>query len=148
MKTSFFLSLGIIFILGSIFLFLKQETRVEKSIRSVKIGTASILVEVADTFESRKRGLSGREKLPDGTGMLFIFENPGFHGFWMKEMHFAIDIIWVNSENRVVGVEKEVSPTTFPEIFYPNEAIKYVLEVPAGFSETHGLDTGIEMYLE
>ena len=158
MKDFFFLVLGLIFIFGSIFLFLKQPYHGENQRRILKIDETSIEVEVADTAETRMQGLSDREVLPEGTGMFFVFEKPAPYGFifssagsnkfWMKGMNFAIDIVWVNESFEVVGIENDISPETFPKIFYPNIAIKYVLEVPSGFSRNHGIDIGDIMYFE
>ena len=148
MRDFFFLVLGLIFIFGSIFLFLKQPYHGENQRRILKIDETSIEVEVADTAETRMQGLSGREVLPEGTGMFFVFEKPAPYGFWMKGMNFAIDIVWVNESFEVVGIENDISPETFPKIFYPNIAIKYVLEVPSGFSRNHGIDIGDIMYFE
>ena len=60
----------------------------------------------------------------------------------MKDMNFDIDIVWIDEKFNVVGVEKQVSPETFPQIFYPNQEVKYVLELPAGFTDKHRIDTG------
>jgi uncharacterized protein len=108
----------------------------------VTIGDATINVDIADTPALRERGLSGRDSLEDGTGMLFVFENPGVYGFWMKDMNFPIDIVWINSDNEVVGVEENVSPSTYPQSLFPAEAIKYALELPAGYSARHGIKLG------
>lgn len=142
MKSFFFLILGLVLILGSIFLYLQRAVAPGKEIGSVEINDVNIQVEVANTPETRAQGLSGRATLADGSGMLFIFPNPASHGFWMKDMHFAIDIIWIDEGLRVIGVEKEVTPDTFPRVFYPNQAVKYVLEVPAGFLEKNLIDIG------
>lgn len=112
----------------------------------VRIGDATILVDVADTPEERMRGLSDKETLAEGEGMLFVLDEAGTPGFWMKDMRFAIDIIWINSQRRVVGIERDISPETYPETFRPNEAIKYVLEVPAGSAYGHGIDIGDELF--
>ena len=141
-KDTFFLILGIIFIGGSLFLFSKEQNKKFEVIKTVRISDSSINVEVAETPESRSRGLSGRESLIEGEGMLFVFDEPGRYGFWMKEMRFNIDIVWISEDFHVVGVEKGLTPETFPEIFYPNELVKYVLEVPAGETEKVGIDSG------
>lgn len=148
MKDFFFLILGLTIILGSLFLFLERSWVRENRLKIIKINDVSVAVEIADTPEARTQGLSGRETLPDGTGMLFIFSNPARYGFWMKDMRFAIDLVWMNEAGQVVGIEKEVSPKTFPQIFYPNQAVKYVLEVSAGFSDSRSIDIGAILYLE
>lgn len=147
MKNIFFLLLGAILIVGSIFAYLKQEAEEMAArgvgIETVTLGSTRVEVEVAGTPETRSQGLSGRETLPEGSGMLFIFETPGKYGFWMKDMNFAIDIIWIGEDMRVVGVERQATPASYPNIFYPISAIKYALEVPAGFSDAHSIDTGV-----
>jgi uncharacterized membrane protein (UPF0127 family) len=108
----------------------------------VKIGDTTIRVDISDTPALREKGLSGRESIEDGNGMLFVFEKPGMYGFWMKDMNFPIDIVWINSDNEVIGVEDSLSPDTYPKPFFPIEAVKYVLELPAGYSSQHGIKAG------
>ena len=94
----------------------------------------AILVEIAETPQARARGLSGREALKQNTGMLFIFPEHGTHGMWMKDMHYSLDILWLNENMQVVHIEEHISPETFPHIFSNNAtaAARYVLEVNAG----------------
>lgn len=140
MKNTFFLVVGLVLIFGSIFLFFERTLMKEGKVKVLKINDVNIEVEVADTPETREKGLSGREKLPEGTGMLFIFDRPNQYGFWMKDMRFAIDIVWIDEKYHVVGIEREVLPSTFPQTFYPNQPIKYVLELPAGSSDRYNID--------
>lgn len=148
MKNFFFLVLGLTIVLGSLFLFLERSLIGENRIKIVKINDVEIAVEVADTTEARAQGLSGRESLPESSGMLFAFNHPARYGFWMKEMKFAIDIVWISEERRVVGVTKEILPETFPQIFYPSRAVKYVLELPAGWAEARDIDIGTSVYFK
>lgn len=113
----------------------------------IEIGGHKIELEIADTDAARARGLSGRLKLGENEGMLFVFDQPGHYGFWMKEMNFPIDIIWIDEERQVVGIEHKVPPESFPQVFYPREAVKYVLEVNAGFAAAHGLTEGFPLSL-
>ncbi len=108
----------------------------------IKVGDTSLKVDLADTYKERNLGLSGRKDLKEGEGMLFTFEEEGVYGFWMKDMNFAIDIIWIDRDGRVFGIEKDVKPETFPTIFTPLGKIKYVLEVPSLFSDTAGIEVG------
>ena len=66
----------------------------------------------------------------------------------MKDMNFPIDIIWIDESWRVIGVERDINPETFPKIFYPVRAIKYVLELPAGTAKEKGIDDGSIVYLD
>lgn len=142
MKEKIFLIIGLIFIFGSIFLFLTQPVNIKRSSDTLRIDDTVLDVEIADTLEERTRGLSNRKELNERAGMLFIFETPGRYGFWMKDMNFAIDIVWINDAWHVVGVTQRVGPETFPKIFYPNEPVKYVLELPAGAVEKFTIDIG------
>lgn len=100
------------------------------------------MVWLADTQEARIQGLSGKKSLKEDEGMLFIFDNPLLVGFWMKDMHFAIDIIWIDENLEIIGIERQVEPETYPTSFYPTERIKYVLEVVGGFSDTRNIEVG------
>ncbi|KKT14715.1 MAG: hypothetical protein UW76_C0003G0016 [Parcubacteria group bacterium GW2011_GWF2_44_8b] len=140
MKNFFFLILGLAIIGGSVFLFFDRTLVKENEKKIIKINETSIEVEVVDTPETRTMGLSNRKTLPEGMGMLFVFDNPVQDGFWMKDMRFAIDIVWIDEKFRVVDIEKEVTPETFPQIFYPNQSVKYVLELPAGYTNQYHID--------
>lgn len=112
------------------------------SAHKVAFDNVSVNVERADTFRERQRGLSGRPSLPEGTGMLFIYEEPGTYGFHMKDMNFSIDIVWMDETGEVVDVTHSLSPDSYPETVTSREPAQYVLEVPAGFSREHGISTG------
>lgn len=99
---------------------------------NVTIDNAVITVEVAKTEAERQKGLSGRPTLAEGRGMIFFFEHPGRHGFWMPDMRFPIDIVWINSDWSIVDMAEWVLPESYPSIFVPDTDAQYVLEVPAG----------------
>jgi uncharacterized protein len=113
--------------------------------RTIQAGGVTLAIAVADTAQERERGLSGTTALGEDQGMLFIFDTSSQHSFWMKDMGYSIDILWISSEKRVVYIEKDVSPSTFPHAFTPPTPARYVLEVPAGFSDAHGLKVGDEI---
>ena len=98
----------------------------------IKIDEETFLVLVADTSKKHALGLSGREKLDTGHGMLFVFEMSGNHSFWMKDMNFAIDILWINEHNEIIHILEHVAPETYPTVFTSPEEALYVLEFPAG----------------
>lgn len=107
-----------------------------KKTGKVAIGEKIIEVEIADTLKKRRQGLSGREKLKENQGMLFVFPKKDYYSFWMKEMKFPIDIIWINDE-RIVDIVSRASPDEF-QLFKTYESKKpanFVLEINAGFSE-------------
>lgn len=108
----------------------------------IKIGGVDMVVTLARTEEERQQGLSDTESLPAMTGKLFIFEQPARYGFWMKDMNYAIDIIWIDENYKVVHIEESVSPDTFPESFKPSAPALYVLETNAGFSQQYSVRKG------
>ncbi len=103
-----------------------------------------ISVEIAASAAAREKGLSGRERLDAGHGMLFVFAAPNVYSFWMKDMKFPIDIIWIRGDE-VVDLSTEVpvpKPGEALALYKPRQAADRVLEVPSGYCRTHGLRTG------
>ena len=113
----------------------------------LKVGTARVLIDIADTPALRERGLSGRKLLLNDQGMYFIFDHPDVYPFWMKEMNFPIDIIWIGEHMSVVDITKSASPSSFPQTFVSSAPALYVLEVQAGFAERHGVKIGDQVVL-
>ena len=111
-------------------------------VRSLMLGGRSVEVEVADTPSLRERGLSGGEALLEGTGMLFVFAEEGLHSFWMKDMRFSIDILWLTSSGEIIHMEESVSPSTYPTTFLSQKPSTYVLELPAGYASVNGIRLG------
>lgn len=114
----------------------------------VKINETTIPVEVAKNDIQRRNGLSKRDGLPEGEGMFFEFAQKDVKPpFWMKDMKFAIDIIWID-DNEIVQIDKNAQPpeagTADDELvlYIPNQPIDYVLEVAAGFAEEHNIEVG------
>ncbi|GBC70096.1 hypothetical protein HRbin01_01804 [archaeon HR01] len=110
---------------------------------SVIIGGRRVYVEIADEPVERGRGLSGRDMLAEGWGMLFIFERPGRYAFWMYQMRFPLDIIWIDMSGEVVYIVEDAQPCGNVCISYePPKESMYVLEVAAGFVRETGLKVG------
>jgi uncharacterized membrane protein (UPF0127 family) len=111
----------------------------------VTIRQQSIEVEVVRTREEQARGLSERDSLAWGSGMLFPYERPAFVSFWMKGMRFDIDIVWIR-DGRIIGIAARVpyprDPEAAPATVRPPELIDMVLEVPAGYAGAHGWSRG------
>ena len=102
----------------------------------------AIQVEVANTKASRELGLSGRPSMGDDEGLLFVFDKPGKYGFWMKDMNFQLDLIWINQNGLVVDIERKLTPDSYPETFINEVDASYVLEINAGLAEKFGLYIG------
>lgn len=109
---------------------------------NIMLGSTPINVEIADTDASREQGLSDRTSLVDGKGMLFVFDPPQTPGFWMKDMNFALDMVWVGVDNSIIKIDSNVATSTYPNAFFPPNQIKYVIELPANFSDTHTIKVG------
>lgn len=119
----------------------------------VFVGAHEFEVEVVDTPTARRQGLSGRESLPEGYGMLFLFDQPSRQGFWMRDMHFPIDILWIY-EGEVIGYERRVPAPEdgtldrdLPTYFSPGE-VDMVLEVNAGSIDGMRIGIGDEVVVQ
>lgn len=119
----------------------------EKSTPEAVVHTPSsdIAVTVADTPSEWEKGLSGTASLPTGMGKLFIFDRPDLYGFWMKDMHYPLDIVWIDEAQTVVGVAAAVTPESYPEVFYPPAPVRYVLELNTGEAAIHSLASGVKI---
>lgn len=89
---------------------------------------------LADSDSERKKGLSNRSSLSPSEGLLFVFEESSKPAFWMKDMNFAIDIIWIDENNKIVDITEDFRPETYPETTSPTLPILKVLEVTSGFA--------------
>jgi uncharacterized membrane protein (UPF0127 family) len=110
--------------------------------RSSKIhlnGTA-FSAEVVDTPITREKGLSDRDQLDQHTVMLFVFQRSENQCFWMRDMKFPIDIVWLDSNKKVSAIERNVSPATYPQNFCHDS--QYVIELNAGVAEQINLKIG------
>jgi uncharacterized membrane protein (UPF0127 family) len=113
---------------------------------TVEIGDQTLTVEIADTGDLQTRGLGYRDGLEQASGMLFTYDLPSIHTFWMKGMRFCLDIVWIEN-NQIVGAAESVCPMpNLPDQDLPHymspEHVRYVLEVPAGWLKDHGFGAG------
>ena len=104
-------------------------------------------VEVMRTEAERERGLMFREQLGADDGMLFVFPENGDHAFWMKNTFIALDMIFISENGTIVGVVADAEPMSIVprSVGEPN---RYVLEVNAGWSATHGVARGDRVRFE
>jgi uncharacterized membrane protein (UPF0127 family) len=113
-----------------------------------QVGQGYFNFEVADTAAERQVGLSGQNSLPDTDAMLFVFEQPDKHCFWMKDMKFSIDILWFDAEKKLVYEKRGVAPESYPEKFCSDLPTKYVVEVTAGVAAKNQLKLGDKLDIE
>ena len=123
----------------------KNVQKISDTKKEIYIKDAELTVEVADEPHEQTRGLSNIEYMAADEGMIFIFPTSIIPPFWMKDMKFGLDIIWIDSENTIIGIEKNVSPDTFPKTFSPLSPVKYVLEVNSGWSDKNKIKSGDKM---
>jgi uncharacterized membrane protein (UPF0127 family) len=129
-------------------LFLRFWVNPQSAKPELTIGNTTIEVLLAETPEAQQQGLSGKAALKPNEGMLFLFEDPQIQGFWMKDMRFSIDIIWIDKNWQIAGISPNLSPDSYPEVFYSPQEVQYVLEVPAGFSTRENLSVGQAIQFE
>jgi len=117
------------------------ETREKKFVQIFLPDGFAVTAELAVTDEERQLGLMFREKINPDQGMLFIFEEEGIHSFWMKNMRFSLDILWLDKDKRIVHVERNAPPGKKPPYpsYSPVYPAKYVLELKAGSIDEHKL---------
>jgi hypothetical protein len=114
----------------------------------LQIGAQTLNVEIANTPAERQQGLSDRKSMAQNQGMLFNFGSPVTPAFWMKDMNFNLDFIWI-AGGKVVGIASDVpapqSPADKLQLYYPPSAVDEVLEVNAGWAKKNNITAGDEV---
>ncbi len=124
-----------------------QPQKIERYARA-EFGGVSLRIEFATTTAARARGLGGRKSIPSDYGMLFIFSRDGHYGFWMKNTLVPLDMFWLDDKGHVVSIAQDVTPSTYPEVFYPSAPARYVLETISGFARANDIATGTPFILQ
>jgi uncharacterized membrane protein (UPF0127 family) len=113
-------------------------------IQNVQTGT-TYSVEVVTTLNSRAKGLSGRQSLAPGWGMLFVFDSLAPQAMWMKGMLFPLDIVWLDEQMSVVNLYRSCPPCKEGDDcmnYSSGSRVLYGLELPAGAAAADGLRIG------
>ena len=106
----------------------------------VIVGSDTVRVEIASTPAQREEGLKNREEIPDGTGMLFVFQAEAVHSFWMMDTYVALDIAFIDAKFRIVDIQQMEPLTT--DLHNAARPAMFVLEVRKGWFEEHGVRVG------
>lgn len=109
-----------------------------------------INVELAITKDEQALGLMHISDLPEGRGMLFVYDTPGIPYFWMKNMLISLDMIFISENNEILHIVHNAPPCKKNEkclTYSHNEPIKYVLEVPAGYAQKNSIKNGDKLIL-
>lgn len=107
----------------------------------IKIGSKTYKLEQVNTPEEQRLGLSNRTLLGSDSGMVFVFSSSQDQCIWMKDMRFSLDILWLDMTGKIIALEKNVNPASYPRQ-YCHGPTKYVIELNAGEVESANIDIG------
>ena len=124
------------------YFFLPKLNSPNAETKEIFIGNTKMIVEIADTAEKMALGLSGRKSLGENSGMLFLYSEPGMYSFWMKDMKFPIDIIWIGANGKIVDITKSALPESYPKTFTSKEPAKYIIEANSGWFDQNNIKIG------
>ncbi len=132
----------IIIFTSLIFLFSKSKNINQNPKYILNIANKEINLIIANTEELKTKGLGGIESLSENTAMLFTFDKKDFYGIWMKDMKISLDIFWLDENGKIISLEENISPNTYPKIFYPVGKGSFILETNANFAKKNNLLVG------
>ena len=139
MKKYFYLIIFLVLIAGALislyFIYRPHKTK-------IKINNQIFNIEVVKSTYDIEKGLSGREKIADNQGMLFEFKDYDIRNFWMKDMKFPLDILFIDNE-----IIKEITTLLKPEngttpSYTSQNKVNYVLELNAGAINKYKISVG------
>ena len=137
-----------------------QELGMSQEVRSgsngypqvnVMVNGLTLVADIAATDEQRTKGLSVKDRLAENEAMLFVFDSEAKHAFWMKDMKFPIDIIWIDTDKTVVHIEHNLQPCSSEFLcptYHPIDDSRYVLETVGGFAERYDIVKGTMVEFE
>ncbi len=117
---------------------------------NITVNGVELLADIAATSDQKSMGLGVKDTLNDNEAMLFLFKTESKHTFWMKDMKFQIDIIWLDADKEVVHIEHSLEPC-MPDscpTYTPNDDSLYVLETVAGFAQKYNVTEGTPVEFE
>jgi hypothetical protein len=143
MRKIIILLIFLLLIFAAFLLSLQYKLRQTTGLKTLYINGSKILVDVADTPQKQAQGLSGRSSLPENQGMLFLSSRPDYYSFWMKEMKFPLDFVWI-ADKRVIEITQNIQPQDYqpPKTLTPKEKVDMVLEINAGQAEKLNIKVG------
>ncbi len=150
LKFLFYISLFVAVILASAYLISAKDAPdtpehsylvSKKCLRMDGDSKCLAILEVADTDAKRIKGLSGREHMAKDHGMIFTSDVVETQCFWMKGMMFPLDFIWLDSDKKIVKIDHNVSPSTYPKQYCVGN-VRYVVELNGGYVTKVELDSG------
>mgnify|MGYP001411520030 CR=1 FL=1 len=138
----------VLFVLGSL-LGATRKPRAVENRALIQVGAALVILgndtvnaEVARTSQERSKGLMDREEVPDGTGMLFVFEREASRTFWMQDTFVSLDIAFLDSSMAIIDIQQMESGSG--EVYDSAAPAKFALEVRKGWFAEHGIVEGLK----
>jgi uncharacterized membrane protein (UPF0127 family) len=146
-KITYKIQIGIIifFVLGIFYLLFINKNKYTQ--QKIFINNNEFIVDIADTDKKRQLGLGNRKKICEKCGMLFLFDDKKNRIFWMKDMNFDIDIIWI-LDDKVVNISKNIKYNKPQKKIYSGVVVDKVLELPSGSVEKFGIIVGNGVHYE
>ena len=128
------------------------RTSSQSTTDTIKIGDTMYTAEYATTPYEQAQGLSGRSSMPERHALVFPYSQPTTPSFWMKDMLFAIDIVWVR-DGVVVAIDTHVQPEpgvplSDLQIYSPDTSIDTVIEIRAGEVEQNNIQVGDRVIID
>jgi uncharacterized protein len=109
----------------------------------LRMHNATYNLTAAVTEAEQTKGLGQRQSLAAKEGMLFWYADEGQRCFWMKDMHFAIDMLWVGHDKKVVKIVPKATPDSYPQTWCADA--QYVIELSAGVAAKEGVRLGTQL---
>jgi hypothetical protein len=97
---------------------------------------------LADTFKKQKIGLAAFKNLGQNEGMIFVYNDNAPRAIWMKGMNYPIDVIWLDKSKKVVKINSEVKPSSYPKSFDSQKEVRYFIETNAGWVTENNIKIG------
>lgn len=128
-------------LIGYFYFFRTTQQFTDYPRKQATLGPHKLTLVLTDTEQRKITGLSGSKPLRENEGMLFHFPAPGRYGFWMKDMKYPLDFLYLRN-NKVVEVRTDVSPETYPDIILPTVDFDSMIEMNAGSTSKLNLHIG------
>ncbi|MGI0036952.1 MAG: DUF192 domain-containing protein [Nitrososphaera sp.] len=111
---------------------------------NVTVNGVPLVADLAITGDQRSKGLAVKDSLAENESMLFYFPKANEYAFWMKDMKFPIDIIWLGTDRKVIHIEHSLEPCDSDAcpLYKPEGKTQYVLETVAGFAQKYSVNEG------
>lgn len=126
------------------------QRQIEEGKTRVKVRNLDIVAEIAASDKDKKKGLADRDSLAISEGMLFVYDKSGIYTFWMKDVKFPIDIVWISRDKKIVDIVSSAEPEPDKDDedlkrYRPDGESQYILEINAGLAGANGLAIGDEV---